>query len=241
MRPDKILRRLKEAVEEMEVSSAERAAKAALSIGTDPIVAVNDGLARGMKTVSDRFDDGEVFIPHLLVAAEAFERGAEILTESLSPDQKDRLLQGKVLICTVEGDIHDIGKNIVKIMLIANGFEVIDLGRDVPTEEVVRKAVEHDVDIIIGGALMRTTMSSQRDIVDALKEQGIRHRFKCLFGGPHVSEKWIQLIGGDAYAETAGQAVEKAKLLMAEIKVERGEKPLIHGVGAGREAKLPLA
>ena len=221
MRPDRILRKLKQAVEKMEGTLAERAAREALAAGTDPIIAVNDGLAKGMKTISDRFDDGEAFIPHLLVAAEAFERGADILTEKLTPDQYDRLIQGKILICTVQGDIHDIGKNIVKMMLMANGFEVFDLGRDVPTETVVEKAVEYQVDIIVAGALMRTTMSSQRNIVNALNELGIRHRFKCMFGGPPVSEEWVRLIGGDAYAATAGQAVEMARQLMVQIRSQR--------------------
>jgi trimethylamine corrinoid protein len=218
MRPDKILLKLKQAVEKMEGTLAERAAREALAAGTDPIIAVNDGLAKGMKTISDRFDDGEAFIPNLLVAAEAFERGADILTEKLTPAQVDLLIQGKILICTVEGDIHDIGKNIVKMMLLANGFEVIDLGRDVPTETVIKKAMEYQVDIIVAGALMRTTMSSQKNIVDMLTELGLRQRFKCMFGGPPVSEEWVKMIGGDAYAATAGQAVEAAKQLMTQIR-----------------------
>ncbi|MGE4560291.1 MAG: corrinoid protein [Desulfobulbus sp.] len=218
MRPDKILRKLRRAVEEMESSKAERAAKEAVAAGTDPVIAITDGLARGMKTVSDLFDEGEAFIPQLLVAADAFETGADIITESMDPEGRYQLSQGRVLICTVQGDIHDIGKNIVKTMLVSNGFEVIDLGRDVSTEDVIREAKKHQVDIIIGAALMRTTMSSQRDIVQALEEEGIRCRFKCLFGGSPVSADWVKSIGGDAYAETAAQAVEQAKRLMAEIR-----------------------
>lgn len=218
MRPDKILRKLRQAVEEMESSKAESAAKEAVAAGTDPVVAITDGLARGMKTVSDLFDEGEAFIPQLLVAADAFETGADILTESMTPEGRDKLSQGKVVIYTVQGDIHDIGKNIVKTMLIANGFDVIDLGRDVATEEVVRQAKEHTVHIIIGAALMRTTMPAQRDIIRVLEEEGIRHRFKCLFGGSPVSAEWVRSIGGDAYAESAAQVVEQAKLLMTEIR-----------------------
>lgn len=226
MRADKILRKLQRAVEKMESSLAETAAKEAVAAGTDPVVALNDGLAKGMKTVSDLFDDGEAFVPQLLVAADAFEVGAHILTESLPPKSRDKLSQGRILICTVQGDIHDIGKNIVKTMLAANGFEVIDLGRDVSCEEVVRKAREFDVDIIIGAALMRTTMMAQRDIMQALEEEGIRAQFKCMFGGSPVSADWVETIGGDAYAETAAQAVELAKTLMAEIKEARGDAAL---------------
>jgi len=222
MRPDKILRNLQKAVEKMESSLAETAAKDAIAAGTDPVVALNDGLAKGMKTVSDLFDDGEAFVPQLLVAADAFEAGAHVLTESLPPKSRDKLSQGRILICTVQGDIHDIGKNIVKTMLSASGFEVFDLGRDVSSEEVVSKARKLEVDIIIGAALMRTTMIAQRDIVQALEEEGIRAQFKCMFGGAPVSADWVQTIGGDAYAETAGQAVELAKALMAEIRRARG-------------------
>lgn len=218
---DKILLRLKQAVEEMEASFAEEAACEALSEGIDPITAINDGLARGMKIISDRFDDGEAFIPHLLLAAEAFERGAAILTEELTPAEFNRLSLGSILICTVEGDIHDIGKNIVKMMLTAGGFEVIDLGRDVSNEIIIEKALEYQVDIISTCALMRTTMYSQKDMIRALIERGIRPRFKCMFGGPPVSEKWVKEIGGDAYAPTAGQAVKKAKQLMAQIKSQQ--------------------
>jgi len=218
MRPDEILQKLKRSVEMMESSLAKTAAIEAVAAGTDPVIAINDGLAKGMKTVSDLFDEGEAFVPQLLVAADAFETGADILTESLSPEKRGKLSQGKILICTVQGDIHDIGKNIVKTMLAANGFEVIDLGRDVSTEEVVSKAKEHEVDIIIGAALMRTTMASQRDIVQALEEEGVRHQFKCMFGGSPVSADWVKAIGGDAYAETAAQAVEQAKTLMIEIR-----------------------
>lgn len=218
MRPDKILKRLKKSVEEMEVSLAERAAKAAIAAGTDPVIAINEGLAKGMKTVSDLFDEGEAFIPHLLVAAEAFETGAAILTDSMSLEGKSRTLQGKVLIFTVQGDIHDIGKNIVKTMLLANGFQVIDLGRDVTTAEAVEKAKEYAVDIIVAAALMRTTMPAQREILQALEEEGIRGQFKCMFGGSPVSAEWVKKIGGDAYAESASEAVEKAKELMGEIR-----------------------
>lgn len=216
MRPEKILKKLKKSVEEMEVLLAEKAAKEAVAAGTDPIVAINEGLAKGMKTVSDLFDEGEAFVPHLLVAAEAFETGVAVLTDSMSQEEKSRTAQGKVLIFTVQGDIHDIGKNIVKTMLLANGFQVIDLGRDVSTNEAVSKAKEYSADIIVAAALMRTTMPAQREIIKALEEAGIREQFKCLFGGSPVSAEWVKKIGGDAYAATASEAVEKAKELMLE-------------------------
>ena len=114
----------------METDLAQKAAREPLVAGIDPIVDINEGLAVGMKTMSDRFDEGEAFVPHLLVAAEAFEIAVAVLTSSMAKEEKDKVTQGKVLIHTVQGDIHDIGKNIVKTMLIATGFEVFDLGRE---------------------------------------------------------------------------------------------------------------
>jgi len=222
MRPDRIIKKLKKSVEEMEIVLVEMAAREAVAAGTDPVVAINEGLARGMRTVSDLFDEGEAFVPHLLVAAEAFEAGVAILTDSMTAENKLRAVQGKVLIFTVQGDIHDIGKNIVKTMLQASGFQVVDLGRDVAIEEAIDKAKEYEVDIIVAAALMRTTMPAQRELIQALDEAGIRGRFKCMFGGSPVSADWVQKIGGDAYAETASDAVVKAKLLMADIRIAGG-------------------
>lgn len=210
-----IFAKLKKAVEETETALAEDAAKEAVAAGIDPQEAITEGLAKGMQTLSALFDEGEVFVPQLLLAAEAFEVAVSILTAALSEEMRKQTSQGKVLIHTVEGDIHDIGKNIVKTMLTASGFEVIDLGRDVPVEEVVKKAKELKVDIIAGSALMTTTMPAQRDIVTILKEEGIRDQFKLMFGGAPVSQEWVEKIGADAYGETATEAIEKAKALMA--------------------------
>ena len=218
MSQSEILAKLKNAVEEMDSELAEAAAKEAIAAGVDPLVAINDGLAAGMQTMSDLFDEGEAFVPQLVVAAEAFEAAVAILKEAMPQDQRDKSSKGKILLYTVQGDIHDIGKNIVKTMLSASGFEVFDLGRDAATLEVISKAKEHNVDIIAGAALMTTTMPGQRDVVSILKEEGIRDQFKCMFGGAPVSPEWVEKIGGDAYAETASEAVEKAKALMAEIR-----------------------
>lgn len=220
MRPDQILRNLQRSVEEMEVALAETAAQEAIAAGTDPVLAINDGLALGMKTVSDLFDEGEAFVPHLLVAAEAFETGASILAGSMEKEAIKLQARGKVLIFTVKGDIHDIGKNIVKTMLQANGFQVVDLGRDVSAQEAVAQAVAQNVDIIVAAALMRTTMPEQRELVIALQESGVREQFQCLFGGAPVSKEWVVEIGGDAYADSASEAVEIAKRIMLEKRAK---------------------
>lgn len=218
MEKQQILDKLKKAVEEMESDLAEEAAKEAVAAGLSPQEAISDGLAKGMQTLSDLFDEGDVFVPQLLLAAEAFEAAVSIITATMTVEEKSQASQGKVLIHTVQGDIHDIGKNIVKTMLSASGFEIIDLGRDVPVEEVVKIAVERKVDIIAGSALMTTTMPSQRDIISVLKEEGIRDQFKVMYGGAPVSQEWVDKIGADAYGETASEAIAKAKALMAEKK-----------------------
>ena len=148
MSKEEILEKLKVSIEELDPDLAETAAQEAKEEGINAIEAINEGLAKGMDTVSEQFDEGEVFVPDLLIAAEAFETAVEILTGDLSEEEKASSSLGKVLLHTVEGDIHDIGKNIVKTMLTAGGFEVIDLGRDVAVDEVVKQAIANNVDVI---------------------------------------------------------------------------------------------
>ena len=215
MTKEEILAKLQQSIEEFDSDLAEEAAKAALEAGIGIMEAIDDGLSKGMNTISDLFDDGELFVPQILLAAEAFEKAVEILSASLSAEELSKTKRGKVLVHTVQGDIHDVGKNIVKTMLIASGFEVIDLGRDVPVDLVVQKANEYNVDIIVGSALMTTTMPAQRDIIMALEEDGLRSKFKCMFGGAPVSQEWVDKIGADGYADNASAAIDKAKELMA--------------------------
>ncbi len=215
---EEVLAKLKECIEELDEDLADEAAHEAVELGIDPITAISDGLGAGMQTQSDLFDEGEAFVPQLVVAAEIFESAIGIITADLSESDKKASTLGKILICTVESDIHDIGKNIVKTMLSASGFEVYDMGRDAATAEVVEKAKELDVDIIAGAALMTTTMPAQKDIINLLEEEGIRDKFKCMFGGAPVSPDWVKSIGADAYAENAAEAVAKAKELMAAIR-----------------------
>ena len=214
MNKDAIYSKLQKAVEEYDADLAETAAKEALSAGLDPIEAIQLGLSKGMNTISELFDEGEVFVPQILLAAEAFERAVAVLTADISMEDKAKATVGKVLIHTVQGDIHDVGKNIVKTMLAASGFEVIDLGRDVPVDVVIAKVKELKVDIVAGSALMTTTMPSQRDIVKGLEEEGIRGNVKCMFGGAPVSPEWVDQIGADGYAENAAEAIKIAKELV---------------------------
>ncbi|WP_373483359.1 corrinoid protein [Acetobacterium sp.] len=216
MTREEILAKLKESIVEMDSDLAEEAAQEALEFGVDPLIAITDGLSEGMLVVSDLFDIGEAFVPQLMVAAEAFEKAVVILTSGLSEDEKQASKAGKVLIHTVQGDVHDIGKNIVKTMFEANNFQVFDLGRDVQVELVVEKAKEYEVDIIAGSALMTTTMPAQKDILRLLEEEGIRENYIVMYGGAPVFQDWCDKIGADGYADTAAGAVEVAKKLLAQ-------------------------
>lgn len=214
MSKEAILDKLKDSIEQLDKDMAEEAAKEAKAAGIEPMEAIQTGLGRGMNTISDLFDEGEMFVPQILLAAEAFETAVAILTEDMLEEERNKTKLGKVIVHTVQGDIHDVGKNIVKTMLAASGFEVIDLGRDVPVDDVVKVAVERGVDIITGSALMTTTMPAQRDIIKLLEEEGVRGKIKCMFGGAPVSQEWVNQIGADAYGENAAEAITKAKELM---------------------------
>lgn len=218
MNQQAILNKLSRAVMEMEPELAEKAAYEAIASGISPAVAIDQGLARGMRIISDKFDHGEAFVPQMLVAAEAFEAANAILTSNLVQEQNKPRSLGKVLVHTVQGDVHDIGKNIVKAFLVAAGFSVIDLGRDVPVEEVVDQAIKNKVDIIVGSALMTTTMLAQKKIIDALVKKGVRDRFIVMFGGASVTKQWVEKIGADGYSDSAMGAVRLAKRLIQQKK-----------------------
>lgn len=218
MNKEEIYEKLKTAITEMDEDMAEEAANEALAAGMDPLECISEGLSAGMQIMSDLFDEGEAFVPELLMASEAFEVAVGILTGNMSDEEKNNAKEGVVVIHTVCGDIHDIGKNIVKTMLAANNFEVHDLGRDVPVEDVIEKAKAVKADVICGSALMTTTMPSQREEVELLVEEGIRSQFICMYGGAPVSAEWVEKIGADAYTDTATEAVVVAKKLIAAKK-----------------------
>ena len=183
-----------------------------LSRGWDANDVLGEALVAGMKIVGVDFRDGILFVPEVLKCAGAMKGGMGILRPILAESAEDTSL-GKFVIGTVKGDIHDIGKNIVGILLQANGYEVIDLGRDVPVSDVVDAAIKHEVDFIAGSALMTTTMPSQREIIKELKDRGIQDKFKCVFGGAPTSKEWAEQIGADGWAENAAEAVDVIKEL----------------------------
>jgi trimethylamine corrinoid protein len=183
-----------------------------LSEGIDPIELLNQGFIPGITKVGDMFDMGTLFIPELILSANAMQKAAELVNAAMP--ESDRRVQGRFLIGTVEGDVHDIGKTIVVSLLKANGFEVKDLGRDVSTERFIEEAASFNADIIGTSSLLTTTMPAQKKLEEALKEAGLKERYKTMVGGAPVTQRWANKIGADAFAENASACVKQAKALI---------------------------
>ena len=190
------------------------ATKNAMKQGRDPVKILDD-LTKGLRIVGKRFEDGEYFLVHLVAAAAPVQK---VIKEILEPEILNRKEQrkslGKVVLGTVAGDIHDIGRNIVGAMLFASGFDVLDLGNDVPVEKFVSKAKETGARLVGASALLSTTVPVQREIVDGFVASGLREEVKLIFGGAAVSADWVKEIGGDGFAENAIEAVVVAKKLL---------------------------
>ena len=174
---------------------------------------LNNGLLAGMSIVGVKFKNNEIFVPEVLIAARAMKAGAEILKPYLvSADIKPA---GKVVLGTVRGDFHDIGKNLVKMMMEGNGLEVIDLGVDVAPEAFVSAAKENGADIIACSALLTTTMAEMKNVVDLCVAEGIRENVKIMIGGAPITDEYCKEIGADAYTSDAATAAETAVSLIA--------------------------
>ena len=213
---EEIFNQLREAVFFFEVDKARELAEKIVEQGIDPVEALEKGLADPLREVGDRFETGEAFITELIASAEVMEAGSEVLNKEIARRGADKKSVGKFLIGTVEGDIHSIGKNIVATLLIASGFEVIDLGTDVPNWTFVEKVKELEPDILGLSALMTTTMIKQKEIIGALMDTGLREKVKIIVGGAPVTEEWVKEIGADAAGLDAGSAVKLAVSLMEE-------------------------
>lgn len=182
--------------------------------GISPMEVVN-ALTQVLKEIGKKFESGELFLVHLVVAGDLARRvTTEVLEPLLKKSGEERKVLGKVVIGTVAGDIHDIGKNIVAMMLFTAGFEVYDLGKDVPSEEFVKKAKELNADIVAMSALLTTTLPAQRDVIETLKKSGLRDRVKVLVGGAPATDEWAKQIDADGYGADAIEAVKVAKKLL---------------------------
>jgi len=195
---------------------AARLANLAIAQGVDPLEAINKGYIPGVDVIGDRFSCGEAFLPELVMAGDAMKTAVAILEEEMDRSGTTRDTIGKVLLATVEGDIHDIGKTLVGIMLSIAGFEVIDLGPDVPMGDLLQQTREVQPDIVGLSALLTTTMVRQRDFIEALDDMGLRDSVKVLVGGAPVTRQWATDIGADGFSEDAVGAVEVAKRVIGK-------------------------
>jgi 5-methyltetrahydrofolate--homocysteine methyltransferase len=188
--------------------------RVAVDDGLAPLEIIQGGLTPGMRIVGKKFGAGEYFLPNLLIAAKAMQGAMEILEPLLGARQEQLEVKGRVVIGTVEGDIHEIGKSLVATMLTANGFEVHDLGVDVPVERFVEAVEEVDADILGLSALLTTTMTRQREVIEAMQEAGLGDKVHVILGGAPVTKGWSAEIGADGYAEDAMGAVKLSETLV---------------------------
>ena len=210
---EELLEALSECVVEMEDEEVVDVANEYLEAGYPAFDGIMDGLVDGMNKASDLYDAEEYFVTDVLLCSDAMYAGLDVLRPHLPADDTG-VEKPKVVIGVVEGDTHDIGKNLVKIMLDTAGFEMYDLGRDVPLDNFVDKAVEVGASIICMSTLMTTTMIGMNTVIDKLKERGIRDQFKIMVGGSPISQKYADEIGADGYSVNAVEAVKLAKRLM---------------------------
>lgn len=213
---EKILDRLRQAVILGETEECAKVAQDAIDAGIEPMKAITEGLSKGMEVVGEKFENKEYFLPEMLLSAEAMYAALELLLPLLKTEETEK--KEKVILGVVEGDIHDIGKNIVKAMLTAAGYEVIDLGVDVPASEFVKKASEEGVQVIAMSTMMTPTLMSMKEVEEQLAKKGLKGKVKTLIGGGTVTEQWKSRMGSDAYGKDAGDAVGKVKTLVEEIK-----------------------
>jgi len=191
---------------------AAQLAQKALDEGIDPLVAITEGYMPGVNEVGDSFACGQAFLPELVMAGEAMKAAIAVLEPAMKASGTERKMLGKVVLATVEGDIHEIGKSLVGTMLSSSGFEVFDMGVDVPTADLIAKAEEVGADIIGLSALLTTTMVKQKEVIEEINKRGLK--FKVMVGGAPVTKEWVQKIEADGYSEDAIGAVNVAKELV---------------------------
>jgi corrinoid protein of di/trimethylamine methyltransferase len=214
MQTEELFKEMAQSITDGEAEKAAELAKKAIEMGIDPLDAINKGFVNGVNYVGDQFSCGMMFLPELVMAGEAMKSAVAVLEPELAKRGTERKMLGKVVLCTVEGDIHEIGKTLVGTMLSATGFQVFDMGVDVPVMKVVEKAREVGADIVAMSALLTTTMVHQKDVIEALEDVGLRANVKVMVGGAPVTQEWVKQIGADGYSEDAIGAARVAKQLL---------------------------
>jgi len=212
--PEELIKKVVDAILEYDPEKTTEAVKEALNAGVPPLEIMEKGVTQALKEVGKMFSEGKIFLPELIMVGEAGKAALSILEPKIKERKETIKSYGKVLLATVEGDIHDIGKSLVGAVLMANGFEVIDIGVDVPTDKLVEKVKELKPDVVGLSALMTTTMLNQEKVIKKLEEAGLRDTVKVIVGGAPVTEEWAKKIGADAYGADAMDTVKKIKKLL---------------------------
>jgi corrinoid protein of di/trimethylamine methyltransferase len=197
-----------------EVDEATNLAQKALEQDIEPLDAINNGYVIGINDVGEKFSKGQCFLPELVMAGEAMKAALSVLEPEMKKRGTEREVLGNVVLATIQGDIHDIGKTLVGIMLSANGFRVFDMGVDVKIDALIQKSNDVEANIIAVSALLTTTMINQRTLIEELNKRGVRHKVKVMVGGAPVTRDWADEIGADGYSEDAIGAVSVAKQVL---------------------------
>jgi corrinoid protein of di/trimethylamine methyltransferase len=205
---ERIYEMMKKSIEEYDSEAAVAAAEQAVAEGLNLLEAVEKGFASPIRELGEAFDRMEIFLPELTLGADAMKAGVAVIEKALNAQGGKLETKGVVVVGTVEGDIHDIGKSVVATLLQANGYEVHDLGVDVPAPRIIEAAESHHADVIALSALLSTTMLYQRDVIELLRNKGMRDKYFILVGGAPVTQSWADEIGADGFAHDAFEAVQ---------------------------------
>lgn len=211
---EELFQKMAQSILDGDSDAAVALAKKAIEDGVDPLEAVSKGFVVGVNQVGENFTSGQAFLPELVMAGEAMKAAVATLEPEMQKRGTSRQVYGKVVLATVEGDIHEIGKTLVGTMLSASGFQVYDLGVDVPSARIIDKVKEVDADLVGLSALLTTTMVKQKEVIDELDKLGLRTKVKVMVGGAPVTRDWVQKIEADGYSEDAIGAVALAKSLV---------------------------
>ncbi len=225
---EQILQNLRNAIVECDIDQAIKASQAVLSAGISPLEAIQQGASKGLDIIGERFSAGEAYLPELILAGDAMKAVFDVLAKALAKEGKSKnAILGKVVIGTVSGDLHDIGKNIVGALLAVNGFEVYDIGIDVEPKTFVKKATELGASIIASSTLLTTSMPYQQDVVQYLEDSGQRDKYYYIVGGGPVTAEWARQIKADGHGYTATDAVEVCKRLAQSGQTPGTFEPII--------------
>lgn len=232
---NEIKKKLYDAVIEGEEEKATAAAQESIEAGIDPLSVINEGIQPAMDYVGEQYEEGEFFLPELMVAGDAATSAMNILLEKIKADGGATASAGTIVLGVMSGDHHDIGKNLVKAILSANSFKVIDLGIDVGVKEFIESAEKEHADILACSTLITTSLPYQKEMIQKMKDMGIRSKHKVILGGGPVTPEWVKMVYADGYANTASQCVKLCKTLIERDEGGGDAEPVI--IGALNEQK----